>query len=365
MPTILFYISGHGFGHSTRTIAVINAIPSQFDVIIKTSAPKWLFDLNIRRSFEFQNLELDIGAVQPNCLKLEREKTLSAFSQFVAGQDDIVREEVRLGLSRDVRAVVFDIPPLAPLVAEALGVPAIAISNFSWDEIYEPYVQEFPQYQLLLAKLADEYARTTLLLRLPFHLPMSAFPVREDWSLLARVAQEDKAALRAKMGLPEDAIVVLVSFGGFRLAETDALDLASCKDFHFLSFLEPPLTQAPNYRNLRQDEILHEQAVKAADIVITKPGYGIVSECIANRTAMLYTEREDFCEYPLLVEGIQKHLIQDHIPQDDLLTGNWQLYLEHLAAKLNKWDDVLPISVDDGSRAAGRIMEIAGCPGLA
>ncbi|HNT33647.1 MAG TPA: hypothetical protein PKH07_01465 [bacterium] len=359
MPTLLFYVSGHGFGHSTRTIAVINAIPPEYDVIVKTSAPQWLFDLNVRRAFDFQPLEVDVGAVQPNCLKLEREKTLLAFSQFVAGQDVIVRNEVQFARPKDIRAVVFDIPPLAPLVAQALGVPSIAISNFSWDEIYEPYVREFPQYQPLLAKLAAEYATTSLLLRLPFHLPMAAFPVREDWHLLTRVAQEDKAKLRAKMGLPRDEIVVLLSFGGFRLAKTDALDLASCKGFFFLSFVQPPLTEAANYRNLRQDECRHEEAVKASDIVITKPGYGIVSECIANQTAMLYTEREDFCEYPLLVEGIQKHLIQDHIPQDDLLVGRWHSHLERLSVRLDSWNTVEPVAIDDGSRTAARIIEMA------
>ena len=31
--------------------------------------------------------------------------------------------------------------------------------------------------------------------------------------------------------------------------------------------------------------------MRAADVVVTKPGYGIISECIANDTAILYTSR--------------------------------------------------------------------------
>ena len=33
------------------------------------------------------------------------------------------------------------------------------------------------------------------------------------------------------------------------------------------------------------------------DVVVTKPGYGIIAECVANDTAMLYTSRGHFVEY--------------------------------------------------------------------
>ena len=48
---IVFYISGHGFGHASRTIEVINAILAQRPetrVGVRTSAPRWLFDLTVK-----------------------------------------------------------------------------------------------------------------------------------------------------------------------------------------------------------------------------------------------------------------------------------------------------------------------------
>ena len=41
----------------------------------------------------------------------------------------------------------------------------------------------------------------------------------------------------------------------------------------------------------------YEDLVRAVDVVATKPGYGIISECIANDTALLYTSRGHFAEY--------------------------------------------------------------------
>ena len=47
----------------------------------------------------------------------------------------------------------------------------------------------------------------------------------------------------------------------------------------------------------------YEDLVAACDVVATKPGYGIIAECVANRTAILYTSRGRFVEYDVLVAG--------------------------------------------------------------
>jgi hypothetical protein len=64
--------------------------------------------------------------------------------------------------------------------------------------------------------------------------------------------------------------------------------------------------------------------------VVTKPGYGIISECIANDTAILYTSRGKFREYDVLVTEMPKHLRAQFIEQADLLAGRWASPLETL-----------------------------------
>jgi len=55
--------------------------------------------------------------------------------------------------------------------------------------------------------------------------------------------------------------------------------------------------------------------------VVTKPGYGIVTDAIAAGTRVVYTERGDFPEYPVLVEGMSRLLACAHVSNDDLLGG--------------------------------------------
>ena len=51
MPSVVFYISGHGFGHTVRQIAIINALGARLpaaDLVVCTSAPRRLFDQTVR-----------------------------------------------------------------------------------------------------------------------------------------------------------------------------------------------------------------------------------------------------------------------------------------------------------------------------
>ena len=71
----------------------------------------------------------------------------------------------------------------------------------------------------------------------------------------------------------------------------------------------------------------------AAEAVVTKPGYGIIAECIANDSAVLYTSRGHFAEYDVLVENMPKYLRAAFIGQEDLFAGKWEPHLDKLLAQ--------------------------------
>jgi L-arabinokinase len=77
----------------------------------------------------------------------------------------------------------------------------------------------------------------------------------------------------------------------------------------------------------------YEDLVRASDVVVTKPGYGIIAECLANDTAMLYTSRGQFVEYEILVDAMPNFLRCRFIDHDDLFAGRWQRHLEAVLAQ--------------------------------
>jgi L-arabinokinase len=93
--------------------------------------------------------------------------------------------------------------------------------------------------------------------------------------------------------------------------------------------------------------------VAAADVVVSKPGYGIVSECIANGTALLYTSRGRFIEYDVFVAEIPRVLRCRLIAVHDLRAGRWG---DAIAALLAQPDPPERWRVDGAEVAARELL---------
>jgi L-arabinokinase len=90
-------------------------------------------------------------------------------------------------------------------------------------------------------------------------------------------------------------------------------------------------------------------------VVVTKPGYGVITECLANHTAMLYTSRGRFAEYPILLDAFPRFLRSRFISQEDLFAGRWR---EHLDALLGQAAPPASPRTDGADVAADAILSM-------
>lgn len=343
--TVAFYVTGHGFGHATRCCAVMAALRARdpkIRLIVRSPVPAWLLRLNIPGPFAHQAVRIDVGVVQGDVLTVDPLATLEAFAGLWSRHEDLVREEADRLRRAGAGLVVGDIPPLAFLIARAAGIPGVALTNFSWDWIYAPYVRRHPEYAWVPDAIREGYARADLLLRLPLHGDLSIFREIRDIPLVARRATRTPEAVRSALGLPRDRRIVLLSFGGLGLSEIAWGAVARLDRFTFVT-TDPPPGPAANLvvvRPARWRDLRYEDLVAASDAVITKPGYGIVADCIASRTPLLYTSRGEFPEYEVLVEGLKRHAVARFIDNADLLAGRWGPPLEELLAADGPWPEV-------------------------
>src|SRR5262249_53161443 len=134
--------------------------------------------------------------------------------------------------------------------------------------------------------------------------------VTRDIPFIARHSTRSPMEVRRWMGVDERRPLLLLSFGGYGLAGLNTSRLAALGDYTVATtdFPVPGNTIEPAQgmvyiaeRQLYSDGYRYEDLVRAADVVVTKPGYGIVSECITNDTALLYTSRGRFPEYDVFV----------------------------------------------------------------
>ena len=347
---IVFYVSGHGFGHASRTIEVINAVLAlrpETRIGVRTSAPRWLFDLTVKGKVAFSTLECDTGVVQVDALTLDEADTIRRAAAFHSDLVTRAASETRVLRELGAGLIVGDIPPLAFAVSAAAGIPSVALGNFTWDWIYADY----PRVRLapsLLPAIRGAYAKGSMALRLPMSAGFETFSNVRDIPFIARHATHTREAVCKLLKLPADKPIVLMSFGGYGLPGLETDGLAKFKKYTVVTAANlpvgrtrkdtPAVERKGSFLSVNEEAmyaagVRYEDLVGAAEAVVTKPGYGIIAECIANDTAVLYTSRGHFPEYDVLVEDMPKHLRAAFISQEDLFAGKWESHLDKLRAQ--------------------------------
>jgi hypothetical protein len=348
---IAFYVSGHGFGHASRDIEVLNELGRrrpEVGVVLRTSAPRWIFDLTLKRPVDWRPRESDTGVVQIDSLSLDAAETIRRAEKFHRDLDQDAADEAEWLRREGITLVVGDIPPLAFAAAARAGIPAIALGNFTWDWIYAGYQDQLAAGSTLIAKLRAAYSQAALALRLPMSGGFDMFREVADLPFIARRSRRRPSETRRHLNLPDDQPLVLLSFGGYGLSRIDLTKLrdlvgytlvmtsdvtANRRDDMLASvtrMLLPPSVEMLDEKALYAAGYRYEDLVAAVDIVVTKPGYGIIAECVANNSAILYTSRGHFPEYDVLVREMPRWLRCGFISNEDLLGGQWQEALDTL-----------------------------------
>ncbi len=359
MKKIRYYITGHGLGHASRSCQLINTLRTrhpQIAVEVVSDARQWFLRTFLDPSVPVHRRGLDFGVLQRDSLRMREEETLQALRTHLERREAIVAAEAASLHDARVDLVAADIPPLAFAAAARAGIPSVGISNFTWDWIYEGLAEKFAGYDDVVEGVRQDYRCGEVLLRLPFHQPACELRRIEDLPLLARPPLHPPAEIRRRLEIPERCKVALLSFGGFGLEEFDFAPLGRLRDWIFLA--DPEMAGgAPNMRCVTAGEFHYPDLVGAADAVVTKPGYGIVSECIAARTAVLYTPRGDFREQALLIEALHRYGRALPVENEQLRRGELGEALEALSAQ-----DAAPerLEVNGDIVGADRLAQLAG-----
>jgi L-arabinokinase len=350
------YVSGHGFGHATRTAHVLHAVrvfEPNLPICVVSQAPDRIFREVVSEPLEYRHLQCDVGLAQRDALTIDEDGTIARWREFEAGRAERVGAEAAWLRGAGARLVLGDIPPLAFEAAAAAGVPSVALGNFSWDWIYAHLARRVAAFREPSDAAREAYARAGLLLQLPFSGDLSAFPHRQSIPMVARPQRRPRAETRRLLGLVDADVAVMLSFGGIGFPLFDLKALAPLRDIVFLVETEredlPPNVRALTDTFLSGRGLRFLDLVGGANVIVTKPGYGIVTDAIAARTPLVYTERGDFPEYPIMAAEMKRYVAAAYVSNRDLKEGRLEAALrEALAAPMPPAPDL------SGAEAAAR-----------
>lgn len=346
---IALYLSGHGYGHMTRACEVLAGVRRRapdVPIAVVGAVPERLVRRAIPGPLLFRSVSCDVGLVQRDALHIDEPATAARCRDFESTWGSRIEAEASFLHTAGARLVVGDIPPLAFAAAAHARLPSVALGNFSWDWIYRHLSVRERALGASAGLSAAAYRQAALLLELPFAGDLSVFTCREQIGLVARRPRVEREEARRRLGL-DGRPAVLLSFGGVGLPAMERGEAGESREFRWLR-------PADVDDRLEALDLTYPDVVHAVDVVVTKPGYGIVTDAIAAGTRVVYTERGDFPEYPILVEGMKRHLACVHVSNADLLEGRIEGPVRQVLG--------MPVppapDLDGASRAARRLLEI-------
>ncbi|HET6250192.1 MAG TPA: hypothetical protein VFE47_21050 [Tepidisphaeraceae bacterium] len=361
MPSLLFYISGHGYGHARRMTQVIRElIRSRPDVQIhiRSAAPPRVFE-PLPRGW-VSTCEIDSGLAETDPFTIDRAASLQRLSAFMARRGKIAADEAAIVRQFKPDLIVADIPFLAGDVAAAAGVRCVGISNFTWDWIYENLLGDDARYTPMGRAIADSYAKMFCLLELPFGQTCREIPTKIAVPLIALQSRREPGAILAQIGIaPDDGRPrVLIGTRGALAPEILANAAGDAKEFLFLCPHESTETVPANGVSIPLGRDLDfSDVLRISDVVVSKLGYGMISECICGQTRLVWPPRDGFIEDQIVAAEAPKFVPMLPMPMADYRGGNWGTFLRQ-AMKLPASSQI--IATNGACLCAGTILEMIG-----
>jgi hypothetical protein len=353
---LAYYISGHGYGHARRSAEVIRRLLQQspdLTVHIRTSAPAFIFAPLPQNRITLEPAALDPGAIEEDALRVSREKTLAAVLATLDRAESLLGREVEFLKRTGIRGIIADIPFLAGELGRRSGPPVIGCTNFTWDWIYEPWHRDTAQGRDLFATISGHYSHYSVLLRMPFGGISGVFPEVHDTPLVAwpsELRPEDVLSHIPPRGRTDGPRILVGMRGG---CPPEILQRAanSMPDVTFLVTDGPvvaenavPVTLGPR--------LMFGDVLSVCDGVISKLGYGLVADCAAMGTGIIWPPRRGFREDSVMVPTAEKVMRLTRIEVEDYLSGNWAEAVRTLLATPHK----PPVPADGGPWCARFIL---------
>jgi hypothetical protein len=349
------------------------------------AAPAFLFD-DLRGecgNVYLRTLAVDFGLVQLDPRTFSLAETAKKLGALITDAGQSIEREREFLKRENAGAVWCDVPFLPFEAAAREGLPALGMGNFSWDWIYSYYRAADPVFSQAAEFAHACYQECSLFFALPKCAPVYAFSNREDIPLVTRLPRFSREEARAFLGIAEEECAILLGLSELSLdatacARLETLATAPRGAGRRIRFIVPapirlelacgifPRPPEGSEKRALPGQLPHwdfASLVAASDLVITKLGYGIVSDAVVNRVPLVYTERGDFPELPYLEALVKETVGGVPLSREDFEAGRWEESIETACARHTRGtlgDAQFSIPLDGAAHAAERFLAFTG-----
>jgi hypothetical protein len=333
---IAFIISPHGFGHAARACAVMEAIGKkypavEFDVI--SLVPEWFFQQSLPGGMEYFPFDADVGVVQVTPFIEDLPATVERLKTMLPFQGERIKFLAQHLINTDAALVICDIAPMGIAAAKVAGIPSVLIENFTWDWIYEGYLEQEPRLGSYLEDLEVTFNSAD------FHIQTQPICWSRECDLnvfpTARTPRMTGLQVRSLLGIDPGSALILVTMGGI---EQGYPALKRLSEFKNVTFIIPGSSETySRHDNLvllpHQSVYYHPDLVNACDAVVGKLGYSTIAEAYHAGVPYGYVPRNHFRETTPLAEFVKKYMGGVEISDNHFVNGEWVGQIDDLLSK--------------------------------
>lgn len=348
---IVFYVSSHGFGHMTRSLAVIEEIMKRtsYNVYLVSGAYQNSFARfylsKVADRMKYKDMQTDIGLVTyENSLTVDATETEQQLIPFVASWENIVSEQVMQLKSMPIKCILTDITPIGALVGKELNVQTIGLSNFTWVEQYE----FFHIQQGVIDAFKGAYSQLDLFGEYALALPMeSIHSSRKSIGFLSRELNWRKVNDLKQQYWQS----LFISCG-----KAVTIDNIHIENYPGTVFTTSGITVTGSDRiiELPTDTRDTHNYLATSDLVITKAGWGTIAEAITASKKVVLIERESVLEDTHNIQQLKENHLAISIKESDLAS----LDIAQLEARADR--DISLERLNEYSNQQDRIVELLG-----
>lgn len=284
--SIIYYISGTGWGHLTRSIQIIRELLKRnIKVIVRTKQIKplkyYLKDEKVIPIELEEAIEPELPVEYPFDVTLIRENIKNALKE----KEKWIRQEIKLFDRVKPVAVISDIIPWPFVISEKFSIPSFAVTNINWWDELTFIIEEKAE----LEEIKEAYEKCGLAFILPFESNNSVFKRILRVPLVKREINWDRVREKRKnlMVTYRPSLIISVTLGGLYIKNQVLVDKMK-------RFLKSITQKIKNILIIGDEAFKTEGAtfvpvveftefqeiVATSDLVISKIGYGILSEMV-------------------------------------------------------------------------------------
>ncbi len=300
MKTFVFYVSEYGFGHATRCIALIRIILNtreDVQVIICNSFAIQFIRESLTEYGDkviFHDVETDVGFVlKEHSLDLDKEKLEQSYEEFCTKLPRKVNNEINFLSAFSVDCIISDISPIAFEIAEKLEVPSIGISNFTWYTAYKNIIpdnllqvfknmyEKMDYFYMLAGNNERNWARVNTSSFVFYSRPINFLEVRK---------------LREKLNPTGKKQIIFIPLG-MKIDIGDIAKFSIWNDERYVFIVSHNMKiEHKNVHKIPENYTESQNYVATADCIISKAGWGTVSEAILQNKPLLIIDRKGMSE---------------------------------------------------------------------